>query len=918
MTQLQEMIYNLSPSNFLDKPSTKELLDIFFKVVDGTCKIAQDIPDYVNIETDVLSNDIMQIYLQNIWQVLQNVKEDVLTKDIGGIPHAERKNYCYSDLNLGLQSATDSVFVNNDSVGLQNIDLQEEIIVQEYFNGIDIEYNKRFMLVDNTGVNFSTTVNDAVLNNKLTPSELCCTTIPCATTAVPSCSLGTNLNEYINSYTGSNLAADILDQLSAPGTVTDCLSKSPAEDIATETPYKIGSNWMYIDFYIGQDYIDQNLSLNSITKLSSRINKEHIWSSKDFKQNLGHAKAFYFTYNIIKEFEISTSNYFDDLEYIELEEKRTPDGKLIPFNYLVKSLIHEYIYDSVIHPVAHPVGYNGEYKKVLGFNFDDNFCHDLIDVYDVFFVYCIESGKYFDIRDGSGLFGNNGLLGHNFRYNTEISNRYVFTQHGKSYIRITLDNGYSYRKDFTDQLVLIDPTGVIVKTFHESCGLTAIKTRIKCQNPTRYIETIDNERTEYNTTDPVTLTPATEVYRIDFNNDGALEGGFLSDEHTIIYLDNNVQYHIANGRIQMYNSLDNLYAILDNCKILYNGLEQKEIVLCEEILFFHITMKMIDCIPHHLIIQEDPSLPASPGDSQNLDLSLNQTDSNIDINQFILDYISLYSTDDGIQEHILNHLSPPGPINVTDESLQGIDTNNNNVPEELEYNKQDLDWGWVIGADKFGVLPPNYDKTDINAWVNQYSGNDVHNDIFTWLSTEYNKQHLVSPRFGSFEECAEYFPIDDFQDFGIEYKYLDSLGITDLDYKTILGTHLSDNYGNVNDNINSWALTEKFEDEYVYVIIDGNGTYTPAVTEECSPLVDINTFITNYTNAHGTSNGISSEILNQSTAPGICTDCDNTISGENLGSAFIQDSSTAGGFYVGDKKNVSGIFMAETLTITDV
>jgi len=764
MTNLQEMIYNVIPQNILDKSSMSELLNIFFKVVDDTCKIAADLPEYINIETDVLADDIMKIYLQNIYKVLKDVEDDVLETGIGGIPHDERKNYCYSDLNLGLQDANDTLFVNNLSTGLHNVDLEEEIVIQDFFNGVSHEYNKKFILKSKLGVTHLTTIEDVTTSGQLVPSELCCSTIPCAVSVVPTCTLNPNLNSFINSYVGNDLAIEILNQVTAPGSVTDCISKSPLEDNATETPYKVGSNWMHIDFYVGQDYIDNQLSLSVLSELSKKINEEHIWSSKNFKQNLGHAKAFYFTYNIIKEVKLDTgSSYFNDMEYMELEEMRTQDGSLMPFNYIVKSLIHEYIYNNVVQPIAHPVGFNGIYKRVLGFNFNDNFCKLIEPDYDAYFIYCINNDTYFDIRTGDGLFGDNGLTAQHFRYNTEIQDLYIFEQHNKAYIRITLTNGYSYRKNFDDSLVLFDNTGIIVKSFNKSCGLSPVKSRIKHIDPTFYIETVNNERDDFNTTDPVTNIKADDVYRIDFNNDGVEEGGYLSNQHTIIYLNNNVQYHIANSRIIQIDSTGNKYNSLDGYSMLYNGLEQSEIVLCKDVIFWDITMKMIDNdkLPHYIIVQEPiPNTGYLSPKSEDIDRTLRQHDNNQNLNSYIESYIGIHGNTEELAYHIINELNNPGPINFLYSSLQGMELNNNDIPEYIEYNVPNQNWGWTVGERVNGDSLINPNITDINTYINNYTGTKLIKDLFLWLHVAHSEQHDISPRFGEYETVGDHFHIN--------------------------------------------------------------------------------------------------------------------------------------------------------------
>ena len=766
MTQLQELIYNVIPPNLLEKDNISKLMDIFFRVVDDACKISADLPEYININTPDLKEDIIRIYLENIHSILEKVKNDVLETGIGDIPFDDRKNYCYSDGDIHLQTVFTNIFLDNSSTGLNNIIVSHELVVQEYFNGVDIEYNKTFILIDNTGLTSLTTVDQAVTNNNIIASSLCCSTIPCALGTLPQCSVGTDISTYINSYTGTNLANDIL--LDFGGVATDCVSNSNVIDNAGEAPYKIGSNWMFVDFYIGKDYIDSNLSLKSLLNTKENINEEHIWSSKNYKQNKGHAVAFYFAYNIIKEVELdSGSSQFDSLEYMKLEEV-FKDEEIVPFEYIVKSLIHEYVYYHVIHPLSHPVGFNGEYQRTLGFNFSDNFCKNKIQDYDSVFIYCIEQGTYFDVRDGDGLFGTNGLQGNLLRYNTEIQDYYYFEQHNKTFVSILLNNGYSYVKGFDDKIVMLDNVGIVLKTFDKSCGFVPIKTIIKCNNPgstTTYLETVDNERTTYNTIDPVTLIPATKVYRIDFNNDGLEEGGFLSNEHSIIYLDNNVQYHIANNRISLQDSLNTEISNMGpNCKMLYNGMGYKDISLCFEKLEWIIYQEMRDTIvPHYLIVQED-ILISNPSSSENLSLVLNQTDSELNINTYINDYFLSHGNYNNMGNEILTHGNNPYSINIHDESLQGIDVNYDGIPDVIYLgNKQD--WGWILGAKGDGTLLPDYDTVNMNTWIASYVGNNMSRDINIWLDDKYSYLIKVSPKVGKYDNGYDYLDLDEYLHF---------------------------------------------------------------------------------------------------------------------------------------------------------
>lgn len=924
-TKLQEMIYNVIPPNLLEKNGITELLDVFFKVVDDTCKISSDIPEYVNIDTEVLSEDIMRIYLENIWSIIQSVKGELLQPKLGSVSPTELKNYCYADENLGLTDENTNIFFNNNSVGLLNILPSEEIIVQEYFNGTDTEFNKTFILDNLTGVTHLTTIDDGINNNNIKPSINCCSSIPCVAGNAVACTKDFDINKYIREYTGSNLALDVLNQ--TPGVLTDCITDSAPEDNATEPKYKLGSNWMYVDFYVDDEFVKNTFNLSSLLDLKSKINREHIWSSKNFKQNKGHAVAFYFAYNIIKEIKLGDSDTYQSLEYMNLEELKKANGELIPFNYIVRSLINEEVYKKIIHPIAHPVGFNGVYKRTLGFDFNDNFCKNIIDDYDAFFIYSISTGKYFDVRDGDGIFGTNGSTGNQLRYNSEIQERYIFEQHEKSYIILILNNGYKYVKDFDESLKLLDNSGVIIKVFDKSTGLVPVKTRILSNIPheeSYYFETVDNNRLEYNTIDPITLLPATKVYRIDFNNDGAEEGGFLSNQHTIVYLDNNVSYHIANNRIKMIDSVYNEYNDFGDYRyMLYNGLEYTDDVLCDEIIYWHMKMNMRDnnCIPHNMIIQEPLPTPITYTDqlSEDLDLDLVQTDEAIDMNSYIETYINNNGSDEGLAEDILDKITH----NLYDSSLQGTDLNNNDVIEWIEYSNNSIlnkkDWGWIIGADDNGVLYPDADDTDINTYVSNIGtpGYSIL-DILMWQRTQSSLQRKVSPKIGSFDTCSDKFPIEESFNNLMYHIWTESdtngepgnnsFHIDDV-FRQSIQSHLT-SLLSTTDNIDSWEITEIVQGEYLELTIEGPNTNpqtTPAATN-----VDLNAFIANYILINGNDDNLGRAILDSSTAPGAVTNSTGELT-VTTPVGFILDSADAGGFDVGGNIDISAFRFADNL-----
>lgn len=922
MTQLQEMIYNVIPPNLLEKENITSLLDIFFKVVDDTCKISSDIPEYVNIDTEVLSEDIMRIYLENIWSVLTDVQDSVIESGISGIQPENRVNYCYADENFNLPIQDQNYFDDETSVGLQNISVGEELIVLEYtYNGIT-QTNKKFILTQDTNIDTTTTIQHAVNIGALKNSESCCSVIPCAQSSIPlvPCTLDSDLSTYIGNYTGTDLASDILNQLTAPYAVTDCKSVNPNDVIATEPKYLIGDNWLYVNFYVEGDYVENNLSLNALLNIKDKITREHIWSSKDFKQNKGHAVAFYFAYNIIKEIDLDNgSTNLSSLEYIELEEVKDNNGDLVPFQYIVKSLIHKEVYNRVIYPIAHPVGFNGVYKRTLGFNFNDNFCKNVIDDYDVFFIYCINDDTYFDVREEFGKIVPSST-GNEVKYNTEIKSRFVFEQHNKTYISLKMYNGYSYNKDFDDTLTLTDNNGIVIKTYNPSCGLVPIKTRLKSTSSEIYLETIDNDRVILNTTDYTTVpnVRADKVYRIDFSNDGAEEGGFLSDQHTKIYLAEEVpnivpgaqptyttgiHYHIANGLIQTYNSDNTTKQNFGNqYKFLYNGMEYKEIQLClDKRLDWIIHMKMMDsnCIPHYKIVQEQIPVPVgySYPVSNNLDITLDQTADKYDLNAFIQNYISANGSDFGIANHILteqsDYLNPPGNIDVIEESLQGIDVDEDGMIDWTQYNTEVLDWGWIIGADEDGVLPPDYDDTNINTYVNANGSLNVLN----WLSRTYYSQTKVSHKLGKLVSCLDEIHPEEEIRMNIMSSLADIFGpITEEILNFSISTYFTELI-TMGDSVDSWLITEKFAPEYITVTAPGplnNVLPVPSAQN-----VDLNAFIASYAGPN-----LAADILDQSTAPGAVTDCNGTESIQSL-AGFILDISEPGGFNVGGTMSIS-------------
>ena len=860
MTNLENIIRDLVPQNTLDKSTFNDLLSIFFKVLDNTCNIAKDIPDYVNINSEKIAEDIIKIYLQNIWQVLEKVKNDVVYNNLSGITLVDKKNYCYStNDNVVIENPIE--LEDNNSTGVYYFNIGDEITVKEYTNGTVLENNKKFVLLNKLGMTPNTTVQEALNNGNLENSIRCCGDIPCAVSSLPSMNLGFNFGTWVKNYNGSDIVQSILDQSTEPYIVTDGVSRNPNGTISERSPYLIGSNWLYIDYFINDDYVKNNLDLRALQDIKKHLNEEHIWSSKSYKESKGTRVSFYFTYNIINTVKINYDPSLSDVNYIELNEKRDSKGNLIPFNYVVKSLMDSYVYEHVVKPLTHPVGFNGEYKRSLGFNFSENFCKNEIPEYDCVYIYTISDNTYFDIRDLFGSTGNNNTL----RYNVEIQNIYTFSQHNKNYTAITMSNGYTYINDFNNKLYLVDNNGIIVKTYDESAGLVYIK--VKIYNSSESFYPINSP---YHSTTNILNVPATKVYRVEFDN--ALgqtgEGGFLSNQDTYVYLDNNTFYQSADSRIKYYGMNSNeIYSYAPEYNFMYNTISYNYELVCNDYQEWVISMQMRDtnCLSHWYIVQEDLNNPQ--GDlSEDLDLSLTQLDT-YDLNTYLQDYIN----NNGSYQYLARDLLNKTDYNFYDGSLQGVDVNNNGIVDFEEYgyngNLFKQDWGFTVGGDVF---------------------------------------------IGRFMPCGDRLPITENLNSTIISYFSDNYGaILDSVFNMTFNSELNEIFNTTEET--SWNISSNFGSEMEHVIISGpNNSY---LTLACTigSNVQMNDYINNYILNNGSDIGLANDILNNLTPPGVVTDCVNL--GTGVSGLFVADSSDPSGFNIGDVVDKNKFRINDFLTI---